>query len=50
MELLKLPNSKVDNDDVADEIYHLCEEKQKVQLESARRDELKNGFPIWAIS
>jgi len=40
-ELLKLASSKADYEDVADEIYRLREEKQKVQLESAGRDELK---------
>jgi len=40
-ELLKLASSKADYEHVADEIYRLREEKQKVQLESARRDELK---------
>ena len=40
-ELLKLASSKANYDDVADEIYRLREEKQKVQLESAGRDELK---------
>lgn len=40
-ELLKLASTKTDYEDVADEIYHLREEKQKVQLESAGRDELK---------
>jgi site-specific DNA recombinase len=41
VELLKLASSKADYEDVADEIYRLREEKQKVQLESAGRDELK---------
>lgn len=40
-QLLKLANSKVNYEDVADEIYHLREQKQKVQVESAGRDELK---------
>lgn len=40
-ELLKLASSKADYEDVADEIYRLREEKQKIQLESAGRDELK---------
>ena len=40
-ELLKLASSKADYEDVADEIYRLREEKQKVQLESAGRDEVK---------
>ena len=41
VELLKLAGSKADYEDVADEIYRLREEKQKVQLESAGRDGLK---------
>ncbi|MBT9172015.1 MAG: hypothetical protein DDT21_00391 [Syntrophomonadaceae bacterium] len=40
-ELLKLASSKADYEDVADEIYRLREERQKVQLESAGRDELR---------
>ncbi len=40
-ELLKLANSKADYEDVADEIYRLREQKQKVQVENAGRDELK---------
>lgn len=40
-ELLKLASSKADYEDVADEIYRLREEKQKVQLENAGRDELR---------
>ena len=40
-ELLKLASSKADYEDVADEIYRLREEKQKVQLENVGRDELK---------
>ena len=38
---MKLASSKADYEDVADEIYRLREEKQKVQLESAGRDDLK---------
>ncbi len=38
---LKLASSKADYEDVADEIYRLREEKQKVQLENVGRDELK---------
>ena len=41
-ELLKLASSKSDYDDVADEIYTLREEKQKVQVDSASKDETKN--------
>lgn len=40
-ELLKLASSKSDYEDVADEIYRLREEKQKIQLKSAGRDDLK---------
>lgn len=40
-ELLKLASSKADYEDVGDEIYHLCDEKQKVQLENVGRNELK---------
>jgi len=40
-ELLKLASSKADYEDVADEIYRLREEKQKIQLENANRDVLK---------
>lgn len=40
-ELLKLANSKADYEDVADEIYRLREQKQKAQVESAGRDELR---------
>jgi site-specific DNA recombinase len=40
-ELLKLASSRTDYDDVAEEIYRLREDKQKLQLESAGRDELK---------
>jgi len=40
-ELLKLASSKADYEHVADEIYRLREENQKVQLESAGRDEVK---------
>ena len=40
-ELLKLASSKADYEKVGDEIYRLREEKQKLQLESAGRDEVK---------
>ena len=40
-ELLKLASSKADYEDVADEIYRLREEKQKVQLDNVGWDELK---------
>jgi site-specific DNA recombinase len=40
-ELLELASSKADYEDVADEIYHLRDQKQKLQGENANRDELK---------
>ena len=40
-ELLKLATSNADYEKVGNEIYHLREEKQKLQLESAGRDEQK---------
>ncbi len=40
-ELLKLASTKSDYEDVADEIYSLREEKQKVQVDSASKDEIK---------
>jgi site-specific DNA recombinase len=40
-QLMKLAGSKADYEDVADEIYRLREDKQKLQLENAGRDELK---------
>jgi len=39
-ELLKLASTKSDYEDVADEIYTLREEKQKVQVDSASKDEI----------
>ena len=48
-ELLKLANSKVDYEDVADEIFRLREEKQKVQLENIGRDELKNRIADMSV-
>jgi hypothetical protein len=39
---LKLASSKADYEKVGDEIYRLREEKQKVQLESAGRDDLNH--------
>lgn len=41
MQLVKLASSKADYEDVAEEIYRLREEKQKVQMENANRDELR---------
>ena len=40
-ELLKLATSNADYDKVGDEIHRLRDQKQKIQLESANRDELK---------
>ncbi|MGB4608377.1 MAG: zinc ribbon domain-containing protein [Sedimentibacter sp.] len=40
-ELLKLATSNADYDKVGDEIHHLRDQKQKLLLESANRDELK---------
>lgn len=40
-ELLKFASSKADYEKVADEIYHLREEKQKAQVENLGRDELQ---------
>jgi site-specific DNA recombinase len=40
-ELLKLATSNSDYDKVGDEIHQLRDQKQKLQLESANRDELK---------
>lgn len=40
-QLLKLVSSKADYEDVAEEIHHLREQKQKAQVESAGRDELR---------
>jgi len=36
-----LASSKADYEDVAEEIYRLREQKQKVQIENAGRDELR---------
>jgi site-specific DNA recombinase len=38
---VKLANSKAEYDKVGEEIYRLREDKQKLQLESAGRDEQK---------
>ena len=40
-QLLKLANSNLDYEKVGDEIHRLRDQKQKMQLESANRDELK---------
>ena len=40
-ELVKLASSKANYEDVADEIYRLREERQKVQVENMGRDELR---------
>ncbi len=41
-ELLKLATSNADYDKVGNEIYRLRDEKQKLMVENANRDELKN--------
>ncbi|WP_201721819.1 recombinase family protein, partial [Desulfotomaculum copahuensis] len=48
-ELVKLANSKADYEDVADEIYRLREEKQKLQVENANRDELKKRMAVMSV-
>ena len=40
-ELLKLATSNADYDKVGDEIHHLRDQKQKLMIENANRDELK---------
>ena len=40
-ELLKLATSNSDYDNVGDEIHRLRDQKQKLQVENANRDELK---------
>ena len=40
-ELLKLATSNADYDKVGDEIHHLRDQKQKLQVENVNRDELK---------
>lgn len=40
-ELLKRASARADYEDIAEEIYRLREDKQKLQLESAGRDEQK---------
>jgi site-specific DNA recombinase len=42
MQLLKLASSNADYEKVGDEIYLLRDQKQKLQVENANRDELKN--------
>lgn len=41
MQLLKLASSNADYEKVGDEIYRLRDQKQKLQVENANRDELK---------
>ena len=41
MQLLKLASSKADYEDVAEEIHQLRDQKQKLMIENANRDELK---------
>ncbi len=43
-ELLKLASSKTDYEEVGAEIHRLHDEKQKLQLESAGRDDIKKRF------
>ena len=43
-ELLRLVASRFDYEDAADEINRRRDEKQKAQLESAGRDEMKSGW------
>lgn len=45
-ELLKLATSNSDYDNVGDEIHRLRDQKQKLQVENANRDELKNALLI----
>lgn len=40
-ELLKLASSKADYAGVANQIYHLRDQKQKLQVENANSDEIK---------
>jgi len=40
-QLLKLATTKADYEDVAEEIYQLREQKQKILVENANRDELR---------
>jgi site-specific DNA recombinase len=47
---LKRASSKANYEDVGDEIYHLCDEKQKVQLENVGRNELKKRISDMALS
>lgn len=46
-ELLRLAGSKDDYDGIGNEIHRLREEKQKLMLENANRDELKSAFSTW---
>lgn len=41
IQLLKLASTKADYEDVAEEIYQLREQKQKILVENANRDELR---------
>ncbi|MGI5899774.1 MAG: hypothetical protein ACOX8S_07615 [Christensenellales bacterium] len=49
-ELLKLATSNADYDNVGNEIYRLRDEKQKLMVENANREELKNRMPTWLHS
>ena len=48
-ELLKLASTKSDYEDVADEIHSLREQKQKVQVDSASKDEIKKRIADMSI-
>ncbi len=45
---MKPASSRVDYEKVGNEIYHLREEKQKVQPESTGRDEVKKRITVMA--
>jgi len=45
-ELLKLATSNADYEKVGDEIHSLRDQKQKLQVENANRDELKSRLLI----
>jgi len=49
IELLKLASTKSDYEDVANEIYSLREDKQKVQVDSAGKDEIKKRIADMSI-
>jgi site-specific DNA recombinase len=47
--LSKLASSKADYENVANEIYHLREQKQNLQVENAGRDELQKRIADMSI-